>query len=95
MLKPKPIIRRNKYVDDVTPSSKTLVKTSYNRLTKTGRSKETQIEFDSGSKRVYTNKEVAKRDKDLNIKSNKQVQKLKIDGKLIKKEKTPSTFKKK
>ena len=95
MKTPKKLIKRTREVVE-TPYGKNIQTTSYNRLTKKGVSKEKDITYRTKDEpRIkYVDKQVVRRDKDLNWKSSKETKKLLNDGKKIKSDVTYKTYKK-
>jgi hypothetical protein len=95
MKTPKKLIKRTREVVE-TPYGKNIQTTLYNRLTKKGVSKEKDITYRTKDEpRIkYVDKQVVRRDKDLNWKSSKETKKLLNDGKKIKSDVTYKTYKK-
>ena len=79
-----------------TDAGKNVITTRYNPYTKTGVMKEKDITYKSkeGPRVKFVEKQVVKRDKDLNWKSSSETKKLIKGGKKIKSESTFSTYKK-
>jgi hypothetical protein len=94
MKTPKKLIKRTREVVE-TPYGKNIQTTLYNRLTKKGVSKEKDITYRTKDEpRIkYVDKQVVRRDKDLNWKSSKETKKLLNDGKKIKSDVTYKTYK--